>query len=727
MTPATEKESIQKQVVELIYIMNAAITNLRLYPPTNPLIVNSIEKLQKSLITILEKKDSVEYAESEKTLLVQGEALPEKEQAKTQVSSFLKVMLDLGIRSIAFKKGVTGEEIAGFLQSIGKSSREIENAGGLNQIFNGRGISHIKIDEKIYVGVDSERSIAATMDIKDEDITRLIMGEKAESSEAQDLMRELVKDPEWVSRVFQAGVKQVMQETQNFLEADLSEKFSEMITSLNRISGRDKTEITKAILSSLPDMDDQMLLAVISQNLDAVFGEDMFSNYLEQMADDEFNRLFSKIRKIAESIPKDDKETQHQSRSIDQILQLMVHSAKAKGLIGKDEPPSEAAETLEAPGLKMLQGMANTVEKLISKGSLSAITALFDQFSPLLRHKDSEVRSAVAEMMSHIDEKLEESGLLEERIELSRKLSEWIKFETVISPVYEKITGQLERLSRQLIENDRSEDADHILEAYSLIYSKNLTKEEAIQALAANMLQNLATDDILNLLLKETQADGTKKKKDDTHSLIILGTTSIERLLDRLHDSHNRVERNRIIQVITKIGKPAIPPIIERLYQKGPWYYTRNLALLIGRIGSPVHVEALVSLVGGEDTRIQREVVFAIGNLGGNAAGNALVESLDSADDDIKGLMISVLGTLKYREAVPVLINLLETKAASINKKLRNDIMIKACEALARIGENEAVPALEKVKRSKGFLALKAYDPAVRSAAVDALGKLRNT
>jgi HEAT repeat protein len=239
------------------------------------------------------------------------------------------------------------------------------------------------------------------------------------------------------------------------------------------------------------------------------------------------------------------------------------------------------------------------------------------------------------------------------------------------------------------------------------------------------MLQHLATDDILDLLLQETPRDGTKKRPDDLRSLIILGTTSIERLLDRLHDSQNRQERNRIIQVMVKIGKPAMQSILERVHQQGPWYYIRNLILLIGRIGEPSHVKMLVPMIVHKDLRVQKEAVFAIGNLGGKIAGETLAGQLPLVNDDIKSLIISVLGTMKYRDAGPELVNILESKAADAGKKAKNDIMIKSCEALAKMGYKEAVPALEKIAQAKGFLSIKSYDPAVRAAAMDALAKLK--
>jgi HEAT repeat protein len=634
--------------------------------------------------------------------------------ARNQINSFLRILLDQGIRSITFEKGLTKNEITGFLQIIGKPSIEVKNAGGIAQLLKTLRSDHIKIDEKIYVGMDSGQSIAASLTIRDEDIVRVITGEQADSGEVLDLVRDLAKDPDWISRVFQAGVKHIMQEAQNFLAEDLSEKFTDMISALNRISGKDKKEISQAILASLPDMDEKILQAIILQNLDGIFGDDAFQKFIDQLEDEAFLRLTSKIRKLEQEALKGGNKPQQQIHSLHRIFQSMAQSKKGKNLLGKVKVDSLTEESTETP------------EASPSKDIFTSMATLFNQITPLLHYKDAEVRSTVAKLMSLIDEKLEETGLLDERIELSRKLSEWIRSETIVTPAFEQVTANLEKLSRQLIENNRAEDANHILEAYSLIYSKKITKEEAIQSLAANMLQHLATDDILNVLLKETPSDGAKKRKDDVQTLIILGTTSIERLLDRLHDSHNRQERNRIIQVIVKIGTPAIHPVIERLQQPGPWYYRRNLTLLLGRIGSPEVVKVLAPLIGIEDLRIQREVILAMGNIGGTNAGTSLISKLSSVDDEIKGLIISVLGTMKYQDAGPELINILESKAADTSKKTKNVIMIKVCEALAKIGVKDAVPTLEKILQAKGFLSIKTYDPAVRDAAAEALAKLKS-
>ena len=149
----------------------------------------------------------------------------------------------------------------------------------------------------------------------------------------------------------------------------------------------------------------------------------------------------------------------------------------------------------------------------------------------------------------------------------------------------------------------------------------------------------------------------------------------IERLLDRLHSSGNRSERNRILQVLTQIGNPAAAPIIERLKQAGPWCYIRNLIMLLGRIGNESHVNVLDPLIKDEDPRVQREAVFAVLNIGGKKKGEILINYLYSVDDEVKGLIISGLGTIKYHQAVSKMIDILESQALGKTKKSKNGSM----------------------------------------------------
>ena len=660
---------VKKFAVEALAAMNTAITSARLYPMGSALIINSIQRLYLALASLFEQVDTIVYAESEKNLLIQGEPLSEKEQKRPQVVSFVSLMLDLGIRSLSISKGISEKEIAGFVKIMVKTADEVKTAGGLGCLLGDLNITHIKIDEQVYMKMDTARRAVA-----------------------------------------------------------------------------------ETVLSAFQDMSEEDLLAALTGETAKTFDEKSFMEFVNHLNEEKFTALALKIKKISETVSGGDAYETSQKQFVERVFQLMKKPETARPDI-EEQPPQTEQKEKEAdpeslqqvkmenlktamhslllgkvaafPDIADVAGLGAFVEKMARQGKKSMVDTIINHLGDGLKHDDPEIRSAAAAMMAEIDEHFEGTDdLLEERLAMSRKLSQWITQETAVSAAFEKVTDQMRKLSQTLIAKDQAEAAGHILEAYHQIYTGNLTKDEAIRSMSANMLQHLATDDILDLLLKDPPPDGSGKKKENIYSLILLGTTTVEMLLDRLHDSHNRSERNRIVQVITKIGNPAVVPLMERLRQEGPWFYIRNLALLLGRIGTADHLEALEPMLSHEDIRVQREAAFAIQNIGGQQVEKIFLRNLGTADDEIKMIMISVLGLLKSRSAVPVLIEIIETRHLGKTKKSKDSIIIKACEALGRIKDPAARPALQKIASSKGFLSLMAQDPEVRAAAKKALAEI---
>ncbi|MGM0451580.1 MAG: HEAT repeat domain-containing protein [Thermodesulfobacteriota bacterium] len=745
----------RKKALDFLFVFNAAITNMRLYPPTSAIIQHSVERMNKVLADTFAIVSPLEYAESEKNLLVLGDPLPEKEQQKPQVSTFLALMLDMGIRSISIEKGITAEQITAFLSIVARSKDEIAAGGGLQTLMDQSDIRHITIDEKIYVGMDSEHSIMSGLGISDADFARYLTGEQEISKEVLEQVRQIAGNPEWFSEAFSSGVKQLMEgDVQKKKQADLSKAFAGMISALDGITDADKDDIARYIIQSMSEMDEDVLATVLTQNLDAVFGEDFFSEFVEQIDTQRFQKLFSRLGEMLEKRESKSRDPS-ESEAIERVYHLLEQTEKGQALqagAGGTGEQSQSADTGEAATGKGSQdrlhhlknqlnrimkgdagafcedvvgsNLAETYEKLIASGKTDIAERLNGRMGDALLNEDPAVRKAVAGIMAEIDEKLAAADRLDERMELSKKLADWVKFETAVTTEFERVTGQMQQLSQELIENDREQDAEQILEAYHLVARGNLEKDEAIQALAGNMLQNVATDAILDTLLKEKKS-GQNRPKDDIYSLVILGSTTVERLLDRLYDSRNMSERNRIIQAIGQIGKPALGPVIERLHQGGPWYYLRNLVLLAGRLGDERQLSTLATIVGHADYRVQLEAIKSIQNIGGSEAGRILYEHIDTIDDQLKGYMISVLGALRYRPAAPYLIDLITSRAPGKSKADHAEIREKTCEALGRMQAQEAVTALEKVVRSKGVLGRKTHPENVRSAAARALSNIK--
>ncbi len=156
-----------EKTIEAIVILNAALTNIRLYPPSSAMIVNSIDSVYSIFEQLFEGHDSIVFAESGRSLIISGQALDEKEQKKPQVAAIIQLMLNFGIKSIAFEKGLEKPEIIGFLEVLSKKSDDIRKQGGLDKVLSAKSVKNILLDKKLYVAMDKDQRIVSAGEIND--------------------------------------------------------------------------------------------------------------------------------------------------------------------------------------------------------------------------------------------------------------------------------------------------------------------------------------------------------------------------------------------------------------------------------------------------------------------------------------------------------------------------------------------------------------------------------
>ncbi|RJP94613.1 MAG: hypothetical protein C4518_03230 [Desulfobacteraceae bacterium] len=257
-------DKLLKNAVDLIVLINTTINNIRLYPSGSELIVSAINRIDALLPALFKSVEAIEFGEFERTVLFQGEPLPEKDQKKPPVQSLLKVMLEWKIRSITFQKEVSKREFSGFIQTVAKTPEEKKDEGALAQLISDQKITHIKIDKKIYVELGADQSIVAGLSIKDEDIAKYILGDQPLTDEILESLRVFAKDPEWMARVFTSGVSQLMESSKEHHSGDLSATFARMMASFETISDSEQSALSETILSAITDMEDEAFLTVLT-------------------------------------------------------------------------------------------------------------------------------------------------------------------------------------------------------------------------------------------------------------------------------------------------------------------------------------------------------------------------------------------------------------------------------------------------------------------------------
>ncbi|MGA3206846.1 MAG: HEAT repeat domain-containing protein [Syntrophales bacterium] len=737
---------LQDKSVNAVVTMDTAIINLRLYPPTNAMVTRSIDRLQESLLNILEDVNSVTFAETEKNLLIGGEPLGPKHKGKAHVAIFLVLMMNWGIKSITFTRGLDKTELVPFLEIIGKKPDEQKIKKVWEQIVSEGKMPHILLNQKIYIAKDEEHQLVASLDIKDDDIVKYITAEDPNAILDPQKVKEMAQDPEWVSRIFQSGMNNIFSRAGTASNAKLSKSVFNMLFAVDDISANsDKGKISHLIAGYISDMDAELIAMTLAQNIESLLGSQLFGDIVNQMDSVKFEKVAGMIGQILDRIGKkgdssSDPRIAYMQQAFDNMmssergieLQKRIQEIKAREEQEHNRKITDLRETGSSILNNLEQGILDEriatsfddiIQDLFAVGENEIAEELIDRLSNELFNYDVDIRIEVSEALLKALDSLSLKKRREILYRLANKLINWIRFETKYTPAYRSLCSHLSDLAQSQIQDQQFMDSQPVIETFQLIVSKELEKNEEISAAASDTLREIASDETLNILIQDFLTDRNNKRNEAGQILVLMADLSINRLLNIIKESEDSSERILILNLIPEMGAAATPAVLERINQDPPWYYMRNLVRLLGKIGSDEHSKIVAPHLLHNDHRVQKEAVKSISQMGGRSKAEILLNALAECDDRIKAGIVTALGTLKYRNAVKPLIELFKSKL-TLPEDIKVDLQEKICLALGNIGDKEALPFLKGVRKYRSFLALTSYHPTVRAAAAKALGKI---
>ncbi len=722
---------IKQKSLDALVIMNTAIKNVRLYPPTSASIINTIERLHLAFLDMFTLEAPIIFAESEKNLLICGNPLDQKDQERFQVVALLSILLSFGIKSITFDIGLEKAELSAFLELLSKKPESVKNEGGLLNIMDEKNMQHIYLDEKVYVSMNKDQKIISSLDITDDQITQFFMQTHPELAGDPEKLQEMMKNPEWLSQTFQAGLSQMMGQKEVLSNVELSENLEKMIALMDKVAGsldaKDRDKVSQHIGESIVSVDHDVTKQLTTQNIEHLFGGMLLQYLVSELSG-------AKSVAARESNAGASDGAQGDGRGGD-------FATKGEGSGGAARPEKDGYQSQINDLKQMLnlqlkgdeKGFLNTslmsvlpkiIEQLINQKEHETMETIISRLLKNLLSENVEVRSQASKGLADIFETLplQRKSELIERI--SAALMNWIKLETLTSPAYEKICDSLQQFVQDLIRKGRFGETIPILDVFSDIHAGILEKNVTIREISSNVIRNLATDEYQTLLLKEYHTNKQNKQVEAGKILVRFGDFILERLLDNVQKVADSDERVRIMRLIIEMRQKAIPFVRQQISKDASWYYLRNLAYILGHIGDEESASALKPLLLHENERLRLEALKSIYRTGGKNRGQLLLSVLPQVDDQFKRNIIETLGNAKCVDAVPELLNMLKTRSA-IAPSLRADLEEKICIALGAIGSPEAIPALSEIAESKSFLRIGTYPQKVKIAAGMALISIR--
>jgi hypothetical protein len=176
-----------------------------------------------------------------------------------------------------------------------------------------------------------------------------------------------------------------------------------------------------------------------------------------------------------------------------------------------------------------------------------------------------------------------------------------------------------------------------------------------------------------------------------------LPRASVEHLAERFFRCQQRVECDRIVDVVNELGQPALADLREMLRTGQP----RQASTAVGLL-SRLNVEALLELLPGrirEFNRFYQDVIVRqIAYGAADDRGRTLLELLELLDSLILPEAIDEIGMSLDRTASPSLIALATAGEAHSRPPF---VQLKAIESLGRLRETEALPILRNIVEDK--------------------------
>ena len=747
---------IKLRALDALIIMNTAIKNVRLYPPASATIANTIEKLHLIFLDLLEQEAPIIFAESEKNILICGKPLEQKDQERSPVTALLNIILNFGIRSISFDKGLEKAELSAFMELLSKKPDVVKNEGDLPKIMAEKNILHIYLDQKVYVSMDKDQEIISSLDINDDEITQFLISTHPELASDPQKLQEMMKNPEWLLEAFQAGLAQIMAQKGKLSNQQLSEKLKNLLALVDKVTSpleqNDQENILQNIGKTIATMDNDIIQELSSQEIEQLFGGMllqyiMFSTLDEVKPEDKSveSNISAALTSGENSSPEGgagqedtgnqgsgsgdtagSEKTDNQgsgsgdtagSEKTDYQKQLFNLKEKLLSRIKDNSRPF-----MDAPLLLVLPKI---IEQLVAQKEQETMEKIISRLMADLLNEDADVRAKASKGLTEIIESFSPDRQSELIERLSGQLIDWIKLETVVTLDYRKICRSLQKLLQDFIRQGRFTESIPIMDVFNDIHSRILEKSDAIRDISSEIILNLASEEYLSILFKELHTNERNKRDEASQILVRFGDVILNRLLDIIHEVSDSKERVNVMHLIIDMGQKAIPAIKDRINNKNAaWYYLRNLAFILGHIGNETNTLILQPLLLHENSKVRLEALKSVFQTGGKQRGPLLLSVLPKADDQFRLSIIETLGNAKCAEAVPNLLDLLK-KRSLIASQSQIDLQEKICIALGLIGSPEAISALSEIAESKSFLRIRAYPEKVKYAAGRALESIR--
>lgn len=657
-----------KVLSKFIYALNISRQHCMAYPPTHPQVRKSAKLLISLLEQLLEFRESLTLGITRRSLLIHGAALDPRNAVYRKLANEL---FNLGIAGLTFRLGLEHEELLSFQQVSVHRPEELAEQGGLAAIYPSLGLQHLTITFIDYASfsVTDENEIGTSDALLEEEksgslwdrfVSGLIEGSLSPDGELKQVSE---IDPALVADYLSRRREGVDKE-------DVLASYEQTITSfLQEIDqeGRSqgyRTEVLEKLGSFVDGLSPELRRQFLSSTFNTLGAQSSLAE--EVMTHLSNDALFSALDDVNEkrlTIPPTimnllGKLSRH---APDETLQGAEALSSAelgehlRSLFKEDDPDRFVPGTYQ----HLLHSVVSMddMPPIEGEATQQLRAEVFDE------QVDNQVCNIVINLLGDEENDTHKENLRQTLLELFRYFLE---------------TGQFE-------------------------YLTNL-HAGAGQSSTARDRQDMTTLLADNRFLEEILAAMSVWEKDKyaaiTELIRKIGPPFIEPLINRMAIEKRMSLRRYCLDRLEEMGDAIREPVMLHL-RDSRWYVVRNLIALLRRLNDPVTLHGIRALVNHPHPRVRQEVFKALRQFNDPQANIYLTQELSCDDRRRQWKALALLDGSDSPELQQSLAMLLEVKD---NSQEGFALKAEVVDALARIGNPETLPALERVLQNRSLL-----------------------
>jgi len=750
-------EELARRAVELLIALNAAMINIHMYPPTSDMISASVETAYARLGPLLEATGTLTLGEADNLLLVNGERLHDRDQARPPVLSFLEGLRRRDVYSITFERGMDQQEFLAFLYVMARDPEELRRSGGLAEEVARQGCAHIQVNERRFVSVTDEEVVTAEArekaeevkaeeeelrrleeKLKDERFVAYVTGARTRREAGEEAIRDVISNPPRLGMLLRQAVREIV-----VLKDNPEEALEEVVAGLERaavlldevpdpeLRRMDGEEVARAaaflesselkdflLLEKPPALDNVTPRKKILESLRESKTLDLLESVIREH---EYLHRLSEDREVPYS-PEQEERRRELSTLIDEIYQASVGKpweSKVSDRIfqadmwkkiaeGKGERGNAGASTLvyQISNLLVNEGLTLDIDELSRALSIDENIPRLLQKLYRARRPETVIR-LVESLLDNLEDMSPEIRLktaetlrnIPDALELSRHLREF--------PVaYEMKDRLLDRLERER----------ELTEIYT-------TLAGCLSALAQSFILSKdyhAALEIIDTFWRHHGEDGGRKPEQRKVALDAVVTVASPEVLDNLAE----VLREGDIQTITEVAEllikfedRSVQPLIQVLKESEDLLVRRVTFEALENIGKDAILSLINDLEKYNPWHMYRNIISILAEISNRSIIQSLARFIKHQNPEVRRETVKAISRIRTPETTSLLVEAVDDRDEQVQRE--------ACLGLGRMRDVSTVPVLlEVVRPPRSFRRERRRTGPVKAAALWALGEI---